>query len=239
MKIKPVVEKEISTFEPGKVFTYSDLTPYVSNPEATVKALSRLVINGDIKRFSKGQFYRPKKGMFGEMQLSDTEKLNVYMYQNGKRSGYVTGIGLYNRLGLTTQVPKTITIASDKSPQRKNLGTIEVKLVKAKAPVSEFNREYLEILDVLSDIKKIPDSKPSEIMKLMAGKIKNIKKEQLSELTELADFYSPVTRALLGLLAEKINKNLALNLKKRLNPTTRYKIGLDSYWDNASKWNIE
>jgi len=239
MKIKPLVEKEISRFEPGKVFTYRDLTPYLSNPETTVKTVSRLVKNGDIKRFAKGQFYRPKKGMFGEMQLSDTEKLKTFMYQNGERRGYVTGTGLYNRLGLTTQIPRTITIASDKAPQRKNLGTVEVKLVKAKVPVSESNREYLEILDVLSNIKKIPDSNPSEVMKVIAKKLKNIKKDDLYELINLASVYSPVTRALLGLLTEKFNINLAVNLKNRLNPTPRYRIGLDSYWDNAEKWNIE
>ncbi|KMK81828.1 DUF6088 family protein [Pectobacterium brasiliense] len=239
MKIKPLVEKEISRFEPGKVFTYRDLTPYISSPETTVKAVSRLVKNGDIKRFAKGHFYRPKKGMFGEMQLSDTEKLKTFMYQNGERRGYVTGTGLYNRLGLTTQIPRTITIASDKSPQRKNLGNVEVKLVKAKVPVSESNREYLEILDVLSNIKKIPDSNPSEVMRVIAKKLKNIKKDDLHELINLASVYSPVTRALLGLLTEKININLAMNLKSRLNPTTRYRIGLDSYWDNAEEWNIE
>ena len=239
MKIKPLVEKEITRFEPGNVFTYKDLTAYSSNPETTVKAVSRLVENGDLKRFSKGQFYRPKKGMFGEMQLSDTEKLKTFLYQDGERRGYVTGTGLYNRLGLTTQVPKTITIASDKSPQRKSLGTIDVKLVKAKAPVSESNREYLEILDVLSNIKKIPDSTPSESMKVIAKKLKSIKKDSFYELIKLANFYSPGTRALLGLLTEKIDARLAENIKSRLNPTTRYRVGLDSYWDNADKWNIE
>ena len=239
MRIKPLVEKEITQFEPGKVFTYRDLTPFISNPETTVKAISRLVENGDIKRFAKGQFYRPKQGLFGEMKLSDTEKLKIFLYQDGKRKGYVTGTSLYNRLGLTTQVPRTITIASDKSPQRKDLGTVEVKLVKAKAPVTESNREYLEILDVLSDIKKIPDTSPSTVIKVIANKLKGFKKDDLYELINLASFYSPVTRALLGLLTEKMNKNLAANLKKQLNPTTHYNIGLDNYCDNASKWNIK
>lgn len=239
MRIKPLVEKEITQFEPGKVFTYRDLTPFISNPETTVKAIGRLVENGDIKRFAKGQFYRPKQGLFGEMKLSDTEKLKIFLYQDGKRKGYVTGTSLYNRLGLTTQVPRTITIASDKSPQRKDLGTVEVKLVKAKAPVTESNREYLEILDVLSDIKKIPDSSPSTVIKVIANKLKGFKKDDLYELINLARFYSPVTRALLGLLTEKMNKGLAANLKKQLNPTTHYNIGLDNYCDNASKWNIK
>lgn len=239
MRIKPLVEKEITQFEPGKVFTYKDLTPFISNPETTVKAICRLVENGDIKRFSKGQFYRPKQGLFGEMKLSDTEKLKIFLYQDGERKGYVTGISLYNRLGLTTQIPKTITIASDKSPQRKDLGTVEVKLVKAKAPVTESNREYLEILDVLSDIKKIPDSSPSTVIKVIADKLKRFKKDDLYELIYLARFYSPVTRALLGLLTEKVNKDLAANIKKQLNPTTHYNIGLDGDCDNASKWNIK
>lgn len=239
MRIKPLVEKEITQFEPGKVFTYRDLTPFISNPETTVKAISRLVENGDIKRFAKGQFYRPKQGLFGEMKLSDTEKLKIFLYQDGERKGYVTGASLYNRLGLTTQIPKTITIASDKSPQRKDLGTVEVKLVKAKAPVTESNREYLEILDVLSDIKKIPDSSPSIVIKVIADKLKGFKKDDLYELINLARFYSPVTRALLGLLTEKMNKDLAENLKKQLNPTTHYRIGLDGDCNNARKWNIK
>lgn len=239
MRIKPLVEKEITQFEPGKVFTYKDLTPFISNPETTVKAICRLVENGDIKRFSKGQFYRPKQGLFGEMKLSDTEKLKIFLYQDGERKGYVTGISLYNRLGLTTQIPKTITIASDKSPQRKDLGTVEVKLVKAKTTVTESNREYLEILDVLSDIKKIPDSSPSTVIKVIADKLKRFKKDDLYELIYLARFYSPVTRALLGLLTEKVNKDLAANIKKQLNPTTHYNIGLDGDCDNASKWNIK
>lgn len=176
MRIKPLVEKEITQFEPGKVFTYRDLTPFISNPETTVKAIGRLVENGDIKRFAKGQFYRPKQGLFGEMKLSDTEKLKIFLYQDGERKGYVTGASLYNRLGLTTQIPRTITIASNRSPQRKELGTIKVKLVKAKAPVTESNKEYLEILDVLSDIKKIPDSSPSAVIKVIANKLKRLKK---------------------------------------------------------------
>jgi len=237
MRIKPLVEKEIKQFEPGKVFTYRDLTPFISNPETTVKAISRLVENGDIKRFAKGQFYRPKQGLFGEMKLSDTEKLKIFLYQDGERKGYVTGASLYNRLGLTTQIPRTITIASNRSPQRKELGTVKVKLVKAKAPVTESNREYLEILDVLSDIKKIPDSSPSAVIKVIANKLKRFKKNDLYELINLASFYSPVTRALLGLLTEKMNKDLAANLKKQLNPTTHYNIGLDC--DNARKWNIK
>lgn len=239
MRIKPLVEKEITQFEPGKVFTYRDLTPFISNPETTVKAIGRLVENGDIKRFAKGQFYRPKQGLFGEMKLSDTEKLKIFLYQDGERKGYVTGASLYNRLGLTTQIPRTITIASNRSPQRKELGTIKVKLVKAKAPVTESNKEYLEILDVLSDIKKIPDSSPSAVIKVIANKLKRLKKDDLYELINLASFYSPVTRALLGLLTEKINKDLAANIKKQLNPTTHYNIGLDSDCDNASKWNIK
>ncbi|HDT0788004.1 TPA: hypothetical protein QIC19_004616 [Klebsiella aerogenes] len=239
MKIKPLVEKEITRFEPGRIFTYRDLTPYRSRPETTMKAVSRLVKQGDIKRFAKGQFYRPKKGIFGELHLSDSEKLKVFIYQNGERKGYVTGTSLYNQLGLTTQVPRTITIASDRAPQRKDLGSIEVKLVKAKVPVSESNRELLEVLDVLSDIKNIQDSNPSDVLRVMEMKLKNFDKDKLNKLIELSYFYSPVTRALLGLLTEKINKKLAENLRKSMNPTTRYRIGLDGCWNTADKWNIE
>lgn len=239
MKIKPLIENEITRFETGKVFTYKDLSPYFLNPKTTVKAVSRLVQNGDIKRFAKGQFYRPKKGIFGELSLSDTEKLRTFMYQGGKLKGYVTGTALYNRLGLTTQIPKTITIASEKSAQNKDLGTVQVKLVKSRVPVSESNIKYLEILDVLSDIKKIPDSKPSSVMTVMDNKLKNIGQDELCTLIKLADYYPPATRALLGLLIQRIDNSMATTLKRRLNPTTRYKIGMDDSWHNTNEWNIE
>lgn len=239
MKIKPTVEREIARFEPGKLFSYSDLPVYTSSPETTIKAISRLVKSGEIKRFAKGQFYRPRKSQFGEIQLSDAEKLKAFMYRGSELTGYVTGIRLYNRLGLTTQVPRTITIAGDKSPQRKDLGTVEVKLVKARVPVSESNRELLEILDVLSDLKKIPDSDPSTSLKIVSALLEKFDKSEFAELVNLANYYPPVTRALLGILTDSKNKALTTILKRKLNPTTRYKVGLDSYWSNAKEWNVE
>lgn len=195
--------------------------------------------SGEIKRFAKGQFYRPRKSKSGEIQLSDTEKLNAFLYRRGELTGYVTGMRLYNRLGLTTQVPRTITIASNKSPQRKDPGTVEVKLVKARVPVSESNREFLEILDVLSDLKKIPDSSPSAVMNIVSGLLKKIDKTAFSELVELENCYPPVTRALPGILMDSSNSVLTTMLKRKLNPTTRYNVGLDSDWTNAKEWNVE
>lgn len=239
MKIKSMVEKEITGIEPGKIFTYSDLPVYSNSPATTIKAVGRLVQNGELRRFSKGQFYRPKPGMFGEMQLSDDEKLKSFLFRNGKRTGYITGTSLYNRLGLTTQNPGTITIAGDRSPQRKNLGTVVVQLIKAKMPVSESNREMLEMLDVITDLKNLPDSEPAFALRILESRLGEFSTDKIEKLVSIAGHYPPAARAVLGMMLSNRSSMMTDSLKKGLNPLTRYKIGLNGLWTNAKDWNVE
>ncbi|WP_017345803.1 DUF6088 family protein [Pantoea sp. A4] len=239
MRIKPLVDLEVSRFEPGQIFSYNDLPVFQENPSTTIKTVSRLVLDGSLRRFSKGLFYRPKLGLFGEVPLSDSEKIKTYLFRQGKRVGYITGTSLYNRLGLTTQVARTITIASDMSAQLKNHGTVEVRLIKARYEVTNENRACLEILDALADIRNIPDAEPAFVLNILADRIKEMAPFTCSLLVELARGYPPSVKALLGLLLGSKNICDVDGLKNELNPTTRYKIGLKGLWPEAKAWNIE
>lgn len=208
MKIRNLVEEQIFKIEPGKIFTYKDLNAYFSNPATTLKVVGFLLKRKEIKRFIPGKFYRPKKGVFGELNLSDAEKIRSFTYFNGELQGYVTGMALYNRLGLTTQVPKTIIIASNKTSKIKNFDTINIKLIKARCIVSESNREYLEILDFISDVNKIPDARLIDVIEIIVKKIKN-NEENLYQLVNLSLSYSRLTQKRLKMLLEEINpKNI-------------------------------
>ncbi len=239
MSIQAQVIKDIGSIEPGKMFTYQILSAWKTSPASTVKAMSRLVKSGQIRRFSKGVFYRPKQGMLGEVRPADDEKIRLYLYEGERRVGYITGLGLYNRMGLTTQLPKTVTIATEKARQKKNLGNIDLKLIPSKAPVSAQNKAYLEILDALSDIKNIPDSQPSEILTLLSQKLDCLDDASIGTLVQLAKVhYPPATKALLGLILDSKEDRISRVLAEDLNPTTYYRIGLQGEWAKAKKWKI-
>ena len=84
MNISKGVKQQVAQFEPGQVFGYGDMSVYQDAPSAVVKAISRLLKRGEIKRLSKGQFYKPKKGIIGELKPSDSELLKTLLYKGGR-----------------------------------------------------------------------------------------------------------------------------------------------------------
>ncbi len=193
-----------------------------------------------IKRLAKGKFYRPKQGLLGELKLSDNEMLKTVLYKNNRLSGYLTGSSLYNRLGLTTQVPKTIIIAVTGARQKKDFGTIRVELITARAPITKQNIPLLELLDALKDIKKIARARASKSLRLLSLWIKKLSPEQQKQLVKLAlQYYTASTCALLGLVFDTLDLSDTTKLKVSLNPTTIYEIGLnESEWPKKKSWNI-
>ncbi|WP_279205292.1 DUF6088 family protein [Obesumbacterium proteus] len=241
MSIQSQVAKDIERFQPGTLFSYQELPTYQTTLSNVAKALSRLVQAGKLRRFAKGRFYRPKQGLLGEQRPSDDEKLRALLFSGQQRTGYITGMSLYNRMGLTTQLPKTITIATQGARQTKDLRTLKVKIVPARVVVTEQNRVLLEMLDALNDIKAIPDTTPSAILSTLYSKMKMLNDDEIQTLKTLAlNSYPPATRALLGMVLEKMGRDESNELSASLNPLSRYNIGLinSSDWPIRA-WNIQ
>lgn len=241
MSISATVKESIKRFSPGQVFGCRDIPVYREAPSAVVKALSRLVKDREIKRLSKGRFYKPKRGIFGELKPSDSELLRTILYKDGRLRGYITGMALYNQLGLTTQLPRTITVAVEGGRQEKDFGTLRAKLVKSRAPVKASDVMLLQYLDVLWGINEIPDADTNEALASMAKRFSRLSDRQVKRTKSLArNYYTAKVAALTGLLLEYTGKDNALSLKKSLNPLTRFKIGLDKeQWPESQAWNIQ
>ena len=163
------------------------------------------------------------------------------MYKNGRLRGYVTGISLYNQLGLTTQIPRTISIAINGGRQEKELGTIRIKTIVTRIPIKEKDVTLLQYLDALKDIKKIPDSGVNFSLKVMRSYISKLSINEQKRLLKLAlTYYSPQVRALVGLLFSSLGLSFPSSLKLSLNPTTTYKLKLNQEnWPMAKEWNIQ
>lgn len=240
MSIAQNIETYVEKLPAGQIFGYQTLPRYAQSPSAVIKTVGRMVEDKRLKRLSKGKFYVPKEGVLGEMKPSDSSLIRSVLYKGDRLKGYVTGMSLYNRLGLTTQVPRTIVIAYDGGAQTKDFGTIRIKTVISRVPIREENVKLLQYLDALKDIKKISDSDINLSLKIMRNRFSELSKVNLKKLIDLAqEYYSPQTKALTGLLLESMGFKTPGSLKKSLNPTTVFKLKLDNQiWPRAREWNI-
>ena len=241
MNIAKKIEEKINNIEQGNTFTYKDLAINKKEYSATAKTIERLIKKGKIKRVSTGIFYKPKQSVFGELKPDEEKIITPYLFKNGKRIAYITGLLLYNKMGLTTQIPKEISIASREKRIYITKGNIKANAVKSYVEVTDENYKYLEFLDALKDWKKIPDLDKKSSIEILTNILKKFNKKQTQELLNIALSYPPRVRALLGALLEYSKKKIKLNcLEESLNPLSEYKLGLTKdFLPTIEKWNIE
>jgi len=226
MKVAEQIREKIKNIPESEPFGYTDLGINQADFVTAAKALERLQKKGIIKKVSKGLFYKPKMTIMGPLGPDYDALLKRFLFQNGKRVGYVTGGELYNQLNLTTQNYFRTKIATNRNRIKIEKGWLKTSTVKAYVEITEDNYQLLGILDAIKDIKNISDTSPTQAVKILAGKLANLNKSNIEELISLAMSYPPRVRALLGAIIEDRFSNLfnLYPLKNSLNPTTVYKL---------------
>ena len=120
-----------------------------------VKRIMDQGIIPELRCYHKGIYYLAKQTVFGELGIDHNRLIeDKYIVPD---IGYDTGYWLLHRMGLTTQMPATRTIATNKATKRARLDKrLEVTICPPKTTVTEQNREYLRTLDVLDLLKDAP-----------------------------------------------------------------------------------
>lgn len=241
MKLAEQIRTRIDTLPQEKLFGYADLGIGKADYQTAAKALERMQKKGNIKKISKGVFYKPEQTIFGELKPSYNEQLKQYLFKDGKRIAYETGFSLYNQMNLTTQMAFRIKIASRSSRISINRGALKADAVKSYAEVTDENYQLLGFLDAIKDIRRIPDSKVSTSVAILQAKLKQLDNRQIKEMVDYALLYPPRVRALLGAILEQINSQVSVQkLKESLNPLTKFKFGLKpADLQSITHWNIE
>ena len=141
--------------------------------------INRLVKENKLAQFIKGIYYKPIKGVFGDKTLNINKVINKKYIQDAKGiKGYFSGAYLFNKIGLTTQVPKNVLIVTNACPNfndyyNKNLG---VTIRKPKIEVDEYNYKYLQLFDILINKDNI-NIEASDEKKIIYNYIKENKLE--------------------------------------------------------------
>lgn len=240
MKTAEYIAIAIDRLPKGYIFTYADFIAEVSQKEAVIKALNRMVASGKIAKLSKGKYYKPENTPFGNLQPNQAQAVKDLLEENGKITGYLTGYSIYNQLGLTTQVSNTIQIGKNQIRPNFKRERYTIAFVKQKNTITKENIPLLQLLDTIRYIKKIPDASIEYSCKRFLAIIKKLDVKEINTMIRLALKYPPATRALLGALLEQLQQGKATeSLLKSLNPITKYKlVGATKALSSTEKWNI-
>ena len=107
--------------------------------------INRLVKEQKLFQFIKGIYYKPIRGKFGNKLLNINKVIEKkYICDSKGQKGYFTGAYLFNKIGLTTQIPQKILIVTNECPNandynNKNLG------VTIRRPKIEINKDNIKI----------------------------------------------------------------------------------------------
>jgi len=157
--------------------------------------------------------------------------------KDGQITGYVTGVNLYNKLGLTTQISNVIEIAINKRKLSKEIMGNKIKFIQVYSEITNENIPLLQILDTIKNIKKIPDSNLNENYKILKYKINQLNRTEQENIRDLALDYSPFTRAVLGIILEEVSQIDLSKLEKSLNSFTKFNLDINAI-KNKKRWNI-
>ena len=142
--------------------------------------LKLLADSGSIKRFDKGIYYIPGNSIFKSgSSLSPSRVIEKkYLTYNGNTNGYLTGSIFANQIGLTTQVPMTIEIVTNKATKdyrETKIGQTTIIIRRPRTSINDSNYRILQFLDLLKDVDILSELTGEERNERIAGYMKRSK----------------------------------------------------------------
>ena len=146
----------------------SDLEIPGVKPTSLRPQLKKLIEDGSLKRFDAGIYYLPKQSMFrfGSMMSPDDVIRKKYLLDGESRCGYLSGILFANQLGLTTQMPTTYEVYTNKATtdyRDTTVGSIRVIIRRPYVEVNDSNVIVLQFLDLIKEVSDISELEGKEL----------------------------------------------------------------------------
>lgn len=139
--------------------------------------IKKLTCKGLIKRFDTGIYYIPRKSMFksGSTLSVDDVIRKKYLKDQSGRCGYLGGLLFANRIGITTQVPMTYEIFTNKATteyRNTKIGNVRVILKKPCTVIRDDNVTELQFLDLIKDVDEVSEIKGTELQNQLISYMK-------------------------------------------------------------------
>ena len=154
------------------------------------KELKKLVDTGALKRFDVGIYYLPKKMPWGD-SFPDSYKVveKRFLSDANKTYGYVSGLTLLNKSGLTTQMPNMVELVTNNETTRVRdlkVGGVKVRARRARTIITNENVNTLQFLDLMNamSIKSLGEDE-----KFMLNRFVRDSGVTLNSVTKYASLY--------------------------------------------------
>lgn len=234
------IRNTINRFATGYVFTTLDFPIDVSKQATVNRILNNMVAAGQIRRLSKGRFYKPQISEFGELQPDIDQVVKDLIEKNGKPIGYITGYSILNKYALTLHVPADLQIAVRKEKKPIIRGMYQIYFVNQPNVITKENIPVLQLLDCLRFFKTSLDTSPDQACQRLIEIFGELDSKQLLTAKKLILKYNPASIALFGAILEIAcpDEDVSM-LFKALNHLSTYKLGIsETTLPNIKKWHI-
>lgn len=160
MNILECIDEYVKGVQPGRPIFTEDIYGYVAQRFPGVQRdvvntnIARYArINENFVRYQKGIYYLATNTPFGKSGIRYSELLKrKYLVDGDRIIGYETGPSYMNKMGLTTQMPADIFLATDRTKGADERGIVIVKPVMR---INNDNYRYLQFLDMLDNRMKV------------------------------------------------------------------------------------
>lgn len=240
MVIANLIKDKLASVQCGVVLSIADFCVEPQYQQALVMSLCRLVKQGELRKISKGKYYKPKKSIFGTLTPNAEETVKDFLQKDNQTIGYITGTAAFAQMGLTTQISSAILIGTNKYRGKLSRGENTISFLLQPNPIRDEDISLLRILDAIRLFKEIPASSPDEVIRQIMVLVSKLSKLEQERLVELAIKYPPFVKAIMGAIMEQVGVvTLSYRLRYSLNGVTYYKLPIsDNVLPNKKNWRI-
>ncbi|MBQ9207757.1 MAG: hypothetical protein IJ158_13740 [Treponema sp.] len=158
-------------------------------------------LRGKLKKYDTGIYFIPAESIFKSgSQLSQSEVISQkYLVSQNERCGYISGINFANAIGITSQVPASTELVTNKASKdyrETTLANEKIILRKPRTAVTESNYKALQLLDLLKDVELYSELEEKEL----GDKIKSYMSDNKISFSQLKPY--------LPLYPDKIFRNM-------------------------------
>ena len=135
----------------------SDITYKKMTTNNIRQQIMNYVATGKLKRYATGIYYIPGTTIFKSgSPLSPSIVIEKkYLSASKNQFGYTSGINFANEIGITSQVPMSYEVVTNKASKdyrETTLASARIIIKKPRTKVTKNNYKYLQLLDLFKDI---------------------------------------------------------------------------------------
>ena len=221
MNVAMYIKNELKNHKKGELFSAKKI--YNKNFSGInesnyYKVLERLVKSGELVKVSKGIYSIPKLTKYGLLNPSESEIIQTYI--KNEEDGCEVSYGLYNKLGLTTQISKKrVFYCNSIEENQKKIGMMYFS--RKSIIFTKENVKVIEMLEVLQNFNKIQDLNYVAFYKYCM---------EFSEIYNEKTFGNVISKikykkSTLAFFEQILNHfNVNNNIKQHLSTLSKYKI---------------